>query len=109
MIPYLREDLPEGAPKPQNNPFHGPMQIDTVYQLRLTDTYRTFGPQGEPRETKGPKQWRLEYFEPEPWVNFDVAIRYLTKLRDESESTFIRANAANSIATLEPLRRTPTR
>jgi hypothetical protein len=83
----------------------GPVQFEVSYRLVLTDTYWEFGPNREgPREVKGPLEWRIEGFRFEPNVTIDAAIRYLTKLRDESASAAVRANAEKSIADLGRLK-----
>lgn len=101
VAPYLLGSQGR-SPKQGDSPtIHGLTRIDAVYQLILTDTHWEFGPAGEgPQEIKGSPEWRLEYFEYEPWVTKDVAIRYLIKLRDESSSDIIRENASKSIAIL---------
>jgi hypothetical protein len=67
----------------------------------LADTHWEFGPgRKELREIKGPPEWRLGHFEPEPWVTVDVAIRYLQKLKAETRSEAIKRNAERSIAIL---------
>jgi hypothetical protein len=52
---------------------------------------------------KGPPEWRIETFEIEPWVTIEAAIRYLTRLRDESSSGITKRNADESIATFRRL------
>ena len=97
VAPYLLgPPLEKGMPE-----IHGLTAVDPTYQLVFTDTYWEFAPNREgPREVKGSPQWRLEYFEPQPWVTVDVAIRYLTKLRDESMNEVIKNNADKSIEIL---------
>jgi hypothetical protein len=74
------------------------------YDLVLTATHWEFGPNLEgPREVKGPPEWRIETFEIEPWVTIEAAIRYLTRLRDESSSGITKRNADESIATFRRL------
>lgn len=100
VAPYLGgPPLEKGMPS-----IHGLTALDAIYQLVLTDRHSEFGAKGDgPREVKGSPQWRLEYFEPEPWVTIDVAIQYLTKLRSESANETIRKNADVSIGTLNRL------
>ena len=101
---------PSGHPvKKLEPPFgHGPAPVVKPYALVFTETHWEFGPKGEGlHEVKGPPEWRIETFEFEPWITIDVAIRYLTKLRDESKSAAIRANADKSIATLRRLKVNP--
>jgi hypothetical protein len=82
----------------------GPAPLGRPYDLVLTDTHWEFGPQGEGlREVKGSPEWRIETFEFEPWVTVEVAIRYLTRLRDESSSGMMKSNADKSIAILRRL------
>jgi hypothetical protein len=52
---------------------------------------------------KGPPEWRIETFEFEPWVTIEVAIRYLTQLRDGSNGETITRNADKSITILRRL------
>jgi hypothetical protein len=76
-----------------------------VYDLVLTDTHWELERPGESlKEMKGTPQWRIETFEIQPWVTIEAAIRYLTRLRDESSSPTIRRNAEKSIAALRGLR-----
>jgi hypothetical protein len=87
---------------------HGPhAAMGCVYDLVLADTHWEFGPGREGlREVKGPPEWRiatLGAFDVEPRVTIEVAIRYLTRLRDESSSEIIKRNADKSIATLRRL------
>ncbi len=98
---------PSGRPVAQSAPprVRGPAQLAIIWRLSLTDTYWEFGPNREgPREVKGPLEWRIEEFPFEPSVTIDAAIRYLTKLRDESASAAVRANAEKSIADLGHLK-----
>jgi len=91
-------------PRPGDMQMHGPAPLVRPYDLVLTDTHWEFGPEREGlREVKGPPEWRIEAFELEPWVTIETAIRYLTKLRDESSSDSIRSNAEKSIAILRRL------
>jgi hypothetical protein len=105
VAPSLLDIL--GRPVKPEAPFmYGPTApVERVYNLVLTETHWEFGPNGEgPRELKGPPEWRIEKFEFEPWISIEVAIRYLTKLRDESNSDVIKGNAEKSVATLRGLR-----
>lgn len=80
---------------------HGPHFPGRSYVLVLSDTHWEFGPERKDLlEVKGQPEWRIENFEWEPWVTTEAAIRYLTRLRDESSSEIIKRNAAQSIATL---------
>jgi hypothetical protein len=110
FTPVLDPSLidPSGRPLTQlaHPSLSGPLPIIQIYDLVLTDTYWEFGPSREgAREVKGPLEWRIETFEFEPRVTIDVAIRYLTKLRDESSSEVIKRNADKSIATLRGLQK----
>ena len=91
-------------PRPGDQQSRGPAPIVRPYDLVLTATHWEFGPNLEgPREVKGPPEWRIETFEIEPWVTIEAAIRYLTRLRDESSSGITKRNADESIATLRRL------
>jgi hypothetical protein len=91
--------------QPSHPRLSGPLPLAEIYDLVLTDNYWEFGANGEgPKEVKGPPEWRIETFAFEPRVTIEAAIRYLTKLRDESSSEVIRKNADKSIATLHHLR-----
>lgn len=97
---------PSGRPltEPAHPRLRGPLPIAQVYYLVLTDTFWQFGPNGEgPNVVKGPPEWRIETFAFEPIVTIETALRYLTKLRDESSSEVIRMNADKSITTLRHL------
>ena len=101
IVPELVD--PPGSPsrQPEVPQIRGGSGIDIIYLFILTDTHWEFDPRGkELREVKGPPEWRLEYFEFEPWVTKDVAIRYLTKLREESSSQVVKGNADKSLAIL---------
>lgn len=98
-------DLMDSSGRPVSQPvtpqINGPAPTVRVYDLVLTDTHWEFGPGLEgPREVKGAPEWRIETFEFEPWVTIEVAIRYLTRLRDKSSSEIVRKNADKSIAVL---------
>jgi len=110
VAPSLMDSSGHLVTQPKASPMHGPVPVMRSYGLVRTDTHWEFGPAREgPREVKGPPEWRLEYFEFEPWVTIEVAIRYLTGLRDESGSEVIKKNADKSIAALRGLLRTQTR
>jgi hypothetical protein len=97
---------PTGRPvtRPIHARLYGPVPIAQIYYLVRTDTHWEFGPNREGlKEVKGPPEWRIETFEFEPVVTIETAIRYLTKLRDESSSEVIKRNADKSIATLRHL------
>ena len=97
---------PSGRPlrQPVTSQINGPAPTVRVYDLVLADTHWELEPGREGlREMKGPPEWRIEAFELEPWVTIETAIRYLTKLRDESSSDSIRSNAEKSIAILRRL------
>lgn len=82
----------------------GPLPIAQVYYLVQTDTYWEFGPNRKGlRQVKGPPEWRIETFAFEPMVTIGTAIRYLTKLHNESSSEVMRKNAEKSIAVLRHL------
>lgn len=101
VAPHLID--PSGRPLKDSGapPVRGPAPLLRVYDLVLTDTHWEFGPgREELREVKGAPEWRIETFEAEPWVTIDAAIRYLTRLREESSSASVKANADKSIATL---------
>lgn len=90
------------VPTPLTN---GPVPVNRVYTLVLADSHwEPHPPTEEPREAKGPPEWRIETFEFEPHVTIDAAIRYLTELRDTSNNQTIRRNASKSIAELQGIR-----
>lgn len=98
---------PSGRPvlRPKPPFVRGPASLAMVYYLVLSDTYWEFGLNQEgPREVKGPPEWRIETFGYEPTVTIETAIRYLTKLLEESNSEVTRKNANKSIAMLRQLR-----
>lgn len=85
-------------------PVHGPVALAREYDLVLGNIYWEFGPDGKDlREVTGQSQWRIETFEAEPWVYAAAAIRYLTKLHDESANSSIKSNAAASIVAINTL------
>lgn len=93
--------MPEPGAQQMTGP-HAP--LIRSYTLVLTDTHWEFGPNREgPKEVRGPLAWRIETFAYQPWVNVEAAIRYLTRLRDESSSEIVKSNADKSIATLKSL------
>lgn len=81
-------------------PLYGPLKMLSNYELVLTGTHWEFGPNRELREVKGNPEWRIEAFDFQPQVSPDAAIRYLTKLRDESKNEMVKANATKSIQML---------
>jgi hypothetical protein len=104
----LDPSLIDPSGRPLTRPIHarlrGPLPIAEIFYLVLTDTYWQFGPnRGGLREVKGSPEWRIETFQFEPSVTIDTAIRYLTKLRDDSGSEVIRSNADQSITILRRL------
>ena len=104
VSPPLIDHLGQSPKQPIAAELYGPEIIDRVYELVLTNTHWEFGPGGKDlREVKGPPEWRLEHFEYEPEVRIEAAIRYLTRLRDESTSETIKRNVEQSIATLRGL------
>ena len=108
VAPELIDHTGRPLKQPATPLLHGQARVLRPYLLVLTDAHWEFGPNGEgPRELKGPPEWRIENFEFEPNVTIDAAIRYLTKLRTESQSEAIKKNADNSIATLLRLKVTP--
>jgi hypothetical protein len=104
----LDPSLIDPSGRPLTGPIHprlrGPLPIAEIYYLVLTNSYWEVRPNGGgPREVKGSPEWRLETFAFEPSVTIKAAIRYLTKLRDESSSEVTRGNADKSITTLRHL------
>jgi hypothetical protein len=96
-----------GQPGTPQMRMHGPhAPLNRIYDLVLTSTHWELGPGTEGlREVKGTPEWRIETFEREPWVTLDVAIEYLTEMRDRSKSLVIKRNAEKSILMLRPLLR----
>jgi len=82
------DDLELGQPMPITRPYV------LVRRRRSTDT-------------SGPSEWRIETFEPNPRVTIDVAIAYLTRMRDKATSASIRGNATKSLALLKKLKTPP--
>ncbi len=98
---------PEGLPFNKLEPpfMHGPFRFIDHYVMVLTDTQWEFDPNEKKlKEIKGSPEWRIETFRFQPWVTMDVAIRYLTKLRDETSSATIKRNASQSIATIRNIK-----
>lgn len=80
---------------------HGLTAIDVIYELVFTDDYWEFDSRRrELRNVKGPRRWRLKYFEPEPWVTADVAIEFLTQMREQSSGDAIKSNIERSLRIL---------
>jgi hypothetical protein len=91
--------LPRGEPQ-----ISGLHALPRLYSLVLTNTYWEFGPQGEdPRQVKGPAEWKIDGFDYESWITIDAAIDYLSRLQRETVSQVVRHNASNSIAILRDL------
>jgi len=61
------------------------------------------------RQVNGPPEWRIEPFDSEPRIPLDIAIHYLTGLRDHTDSPVIRKNAERSLKILLDLRRSKGR
>jgi len=90
--------------KPGGPEIHGPAPLGREYELVLTDTHWEFTPgHKDLQEVRGAPEWRIEAFEPYPLVTVQAAIRYLTRLHDESGSEVIKRNATKSIADLQRL------
>jgi len=87
----------------------GPTQMGRGYVLVRSETHWEFAGPGtnQLKEVKGAPAWRIDGFEDEPWITVDVAIRYLTKLRDESGSSVVKRNADRSLGALRRLKVTP--
>jgi hypothetical protein len=104
VLPNLIDPSGHLARQPVTPEMYGPAPVFRIYDLVLTDAHWEFTPERENlREVKGPPEWRIETFEFEPCVTIEVAIRYLTRVRDESSSEIIKRNANKSIATLRRL------
>lgn len=104
VTPSLIDSLGNLVKWPVRPKSYGPAPVFRLYDLVFTDTYWEFTPgNGSLREAKGPPEWRIEAFEFEPYVTIEAAIRYLTRLQNESSSAVIRRNAEKSIAALRHL------
>jgi hypothetical protein len=54
--------------------------------------------------SSGVEEWRIEGPVPDPVVNVDAAISFVTKLRDATADPIIRANASRTLASLKYFR-----
>jgi hypothetical protein len=78
-------------------PLKGPLPSARKYSLVLTA-------QGTEPHAEGGPQWKIADFEPNSTVSVDVAIHYLERLRDKSDSQSVKKNAEQSIGELTALR-----
>jgi hypothetical protein len=91
-----------GSPVPT---IHGPMTVESVFELVLTDTYWEFDSKLDgPHQVKGPTEWKLATFSRQPTVTVDTAIQYLEGLNRKSNNEAIRRNAGKAIEKLEAYR-----
>jgi hypothetical protein len=78
---------------------------DTGYVFRLSDKYWQTEPDGSVKEVMGPLAWRIvEAYPSAPWVTLEVAIHYVTDVRDKATDPVIRANAEKTLASLKHFR-----
>lgn len=96
VAPSLLDSSGHYRKKPWGPELHGPVYVGGHYELVLTDTYWEFTPGREGlREVRGAPEWRIENFDIHPLVTVPAAIRYLTRLRDDSDSEVIKRNVKN--------------
>jgi hypothetical protein len=104
VTPSLLAPSGELRSKPWGQEQHGPASFQAVYEFALTNTHWEFTPNhGELREVRGAPEWRIEGALVIPTVTVQTAIRYLTRLHDESSSSVIKRNAKKSIAEIQRL------
>ena len=84
-------------------PVRGPVPSSSKYRLVLADQHSNSGPKEEAGE--GVSRWKIEDFAPNSMVTVDVAIRYLERLRDKSDSQSVKKNADQSIRELTALQK----
>ncbi|HPT29006.1 MAG TPA: hypothetical protein PLZ95_21475, partial [Bryobacteraceae bacterium] len=104
VAPSLLDSSGHYRKKPWGPELHGPVYVGGHYELVLTDTHWEFTPGREDlREVRGAPEWRIENFDIHPLVTVQAAIRYLTRLHDESSSEVTKRNTEKSIAALRRL------
>jgi hypothetical protein len=95
----------EGIDAPRE-PIQGPIRTRHQYKVVLTNHYWELTREGASlREMTGNAAWRIESIDPGPLVEMDFALRYLTKLRNNSTDPAIRKNAEMSIEAVKRLYR----
>lgn len=91
------------TPSPKSGPYgvkllRGP---DLTFHLVLTDKQWLVGPDGVRQNGAAkPAQWLIDCDRDDLWINQNVAIRYVTELRDRSADATIRRNADDTLAKL---------
>jgi len=104
VSPSLLDSSGQLTKKPWEQEMHGPVLFGAVYELVLTDTHWEFTPgYKDLQEVRGAPEWRIEGVWKTHAVTVPAAIRYLTRLRDESGSEVRKRNATKSIADLQRL------
>jgi hypothetical protein len=104
VVPSLLDASGQLRKRPWGDESYGPAQYRTPYDLVLTEGHWEFTPDhNELREVGGDPQWRIVGEWRTPMVTVQTAIRYLTRLHDESSSSVIKRNAKKSIADIQRL------
>jgi hypothetical protein len=96
------EELARITPSLDFRPINSRFETRSMYKydLLLTDGNRTGGqPPGNPKESA---EWKIEGTQPtEMRVTADTAIRYVTKMRDETKDLVVKKNANRTLAQLK--------
>jgi len=79
----------------------GGSKVREGYKLTLDNKYAV--PNGSGKEMIGPGRWKIEDSPSEQWIAVNVAIRYVTELRDKTTDPAIRKNGDQTIAKLNTL------
>jgi hypothetical protein len=104
IAPSLLDPSGELHKKPPEMVAYGPTHWSAVFDFVLTDTHWEFTPDGKDlREVRGAPEWRIVGQWRATRVTVPVAIRYLTRLHDETSSEVIKRNAKKSIADIQRL------
>jgi hypothetical protein len=79
----------------------GGTKVRQGYKIILDNKYIV--PNGSGKEMIGPGRWKIEDSSSEQWITVDVAIRYVTELRDKTTDPAIKKNGDLTIAKLNTL------
>jgi len=71
------------------------------FSLLLSSKHWKIAKDGTVKESDGPLAWRVEYTSFQPLITLDTAIRYVTRMRDETSDPAIKTNAAKTLRILQ--------
>jgi hypothetical protein len=71
------------------------------FMLLLSRKHWKIAKDGTVKESDGPLAWRVEYTSFQPLITLDTAIRYVTRMRDETSDPAVKTNAAKTLRILQ--------